>query len=180
MASIPRLGLLPAMAFCLLALSSCSRGKSIPPPQPLSAPGPAMAPEVSLVPERTDPAPERTLRVTAAAYNSTAAQTDSRPAEAAWGDSLVPGLRAIAVSRDLIPLGLGQGVTVRIEGLSGEFTVLDKMDARWRKRIDLYFGKDVAAARQWGERQVVIRWRDEGATHPVTGRALAAGDSLRD
>lgn len=172
MASIPRSGLLPAMACCLLALASCSRGKSIPPPQPLSIPEPAIAPERA-------PAPERTLRVTAAAFNSTVAQTDSRPAEAAWGDSLVPGLRAIAVSRDLIPLGLGQGVAVTIEGLPGEYTVLDKMDARWRKRIDLYFGKDVAAAREWGERSVVIRWRDEGATHPVTGRALAVGDSLR-
>jgi 3D (Asp-Asp-Asp) domain-containing protein len=168
------------MIFCL-ALFACSRGKDIPQAQPPSGPGPGSGPQSALqsAPERSLAA-ERTLRVTAAAYNSTVAQTDSRPAEAAWGDSLVPGLRTIAISRDLIPLGLGQGVTVRIEGLAGEFTVLDKMDARWRKRIDVYFGKDVEAARQWGEKQVVIRWRDEGATHPVTGRALAVEDSLRD
>lgn len=126
-----------------------------------------------------DPAPEHTLQVTASAYNSTAAQTDDRPGHAAWGDTLFPGLRAIAVSRDLIPLGLGQGVTVRIEGIRGEFTVLDKMDARWNKRIDIYFGTDVAAAREWGEQKVVIRWRDGGTVDSVTGRA-AAGDSLRD
>jgi 3D (Asp-Asp-Asp) domain-containing protein len=161
MASIFRLGRLQAMVFCLLALCACSRGKDIPPPQPPSG-------------------PERILRVTAAAYNSTVAQTDSRPAEAAWGDSLVPGLRAIAISRDLIPLGLGQGVIVRIEGLPGEFTVLDKMDARWRNRIDVYFGKDLAGARQWGEKQVVIRWRDSGSVDSRTGRALADRDSLRD
>jgi 3D (Asp-Asp-Asp) domain-containing protein len=161
MASISRLGRLRVMIFCLLALFALSGGKDLPQAQPPSV-------------------PERTLRVTAAAYNSTVAQTESRPTEAAWGDSLVPGLRAIAISRDLIPLGLGQGVTVRIEGLAGEFTVLDKMDARWRKRIDVYFGKDVAAARRWGEKQVVIRWRDTGSVDSLTGRALADEDSLRD
>lgn len=168
-----RWGRLQAISLCLLAFSACSRGKDIslaqPPPPPPSI----------YVPERT-PIPERTLQVTAAAYNSTVAQTDSRPSEAAWGDSLVPGMRAIAISRDLIPLGLGQGVTVRIEGLPGEYTVLDKMDARWRKRIDVYFGKDVAAAREWGEKQVVIRWVDTGSVDLRTGRALGDGDSLRD
>jgi 3D (Asp-Asp-Asp) domain-containing protein len=107
--------------------------------------------------------PERSLLVTASAYNSVPSQTDSRPGNAAWGDSLFPGLRAIAVSRDLIPMGLDQGVKVRIEGLQGEFAVLDKMDARWRKRIDIYFGRDVKAARAWGEKKVVISWRSAEA-----------------
>lgn len=161
MALIPRWGRLQVMMFCMLPLFFCRCGKENPQ-------------------ARTQPPPERTLQVTAAAYNSTVAQTDSRPTEAAWGDSLVPGLRAIAISRDLIPLGLGQGVSVRIEGLAGEYTVLDKMDGRWKKRIDIYFGKDVEAAREWGEQTVVIRWRDEGAVDQVTGRAVAIGDSLRD
>src|SRR5258708_4794417 len=98
--------------------------------------------------------------VTASAYNSLRSQTDALPTLAAWGDSLYPGLRAIAVSRDLIPLGLGQGAVVRIDGLPGEYRVLDKMDARWRKRIDVYFGNDVAGAKAWGEQKAVIRWRD--------------------
>jgi 3D (Asp-Asp-Asp) domain-containing protein len=156
---IPFMNRILAAAFCL-ALTRCSCGR-----EAASAP---------------PPAPERTLQVTASAYNSTPAQTDARPSEAAWGDSLVPGIRAIAVSRDLIPMGLGQGVGVRIEGLPGEFTVLDKMDARWRRRIDVYFGRDVPAARKFGERQVVIRWRDSGAVDSVTGRALTVEDSLRD
>jgi 3D (Asp-Asp-Asp) domain-containing protein len=126
------------------------------------------------------PPPERSLQVTASAYNSTVAQTDARPFHAAWGDSLAPGMRAIAVSRDLIPMGLGQGVAVRIEGIPGEYTVRDKMDARWRKRIDIWFGKDVEAARAWGERKVVIRWQDTASVDSVTGRALAAGDSAGD
>ena len=178
MDSIPRLGRLRTVMLCL-ALVGCSRGKNIPQAEPPSALERNPTSEPTLAPKPA-PAPERTLRVTAAAYNSTVAQTDSRPAEAAWGDSLVPGLRAIAISRDLIPMGLGQGVTVRIEGLDGEFTVLDKMDARWRKRIDVYFGKDVEAARQWGEKQVVIRWRDTGSVDSRTGRSLADEDSLRD
>ncbi|HKP95191.1 MAG TPA: hypothetical protein VJ385_05475 [Fibrobacteria bacterium] len=118
-------------------------------------------------------APERSLRVTASAYNSLRGQTDSRPDEAAWGDTLTPGLRAIAVSRDLIPLGLGQGAMVRIEGLPGEYRVLDKMHARWRKRIDVYFGVDLKGAREWGEQKVVIRWRDPGAEDSSAVRTSA-------
>ena len=61
------------------------------------------------------------LTVTATAYNSLPAQTSGDPNVAAWGDTLEPGMLAIAVSRDLIPLGLTRGVAVRIEGLPGEF-----------------------------------------------------------
>lgn len=96
------------------------------------------------------------LRVTATAYNSLPGQTWGDHTEAAWGDRLEPGMRAIAVSRDLIPLGLGQGVKVRIEGLSGEYVVMDKMAARFKKRIDIYMGDDFKAARKWGRKKVRI------------------------
>jgi len=96
--------------------------------------------------------------VTATAYNSVRAQTDGNPSIAAWGDRLQPGMRAIAVSHDLIRLGLTRGVYVRIDGLPGEWVVLDRMHSRWRKRIDIYMGVDVRAARRWGRRQVQIRW----------------------
>lgn len=42
------------------------------------------------------------LRVTATAYNSHSSQTDSTPNIAAWGDRLRPGMKAIAISRDLL------------------------------------------------------------------------------
>ena len=47
---------------------------------------------------------------------------------------------------------------VRIDGLRGEFVVLDKMPARWHRRIDLYMGTDEAAALAWGRRRVTIRF----------------------
>jgi len=104
---------------------------------------------------------EHSLDVTASAYNSTRAQTNDNPTLTAWGDTLAPGMRVIAVSRDLIPLGLGHGVAVRIEGLDGEYVVRDKMAARWEKKIDIYMGNDVAAARQWGKKELTIYWLAE-------------------
>jgi 3D (Asp-Asp-Asp) domain-containing protein len=101
---------------------------------------------------------ERSLVVTATAYNSLRSQTDGNPSLGAWGDRLRPGMRAVAVSHDLLALGLGRGTKLRIEGLPGEYTVLDKTARRWRKRIDIYMGVDVQAARQWGRRQVRIHW----------------------
>jgi 3D (Asp-Asp-Asp) domain-containing protein len=101
---------------------------------------------------------ERSLVVTATAYNSLRGQTDGNPSLGAWGDRLRPGMRVIAVSSDLVSMGLTRGAKVRIDGLPGEYTVLDRMGKRWRKRIDIYMGVDVNAARQWGRRQVRIRW----------------------
>lgn len=105
---------------------------------------------------------ERTLVVTATAYNSVPEQTSGDPFEAAWGDRLEPGMKCIAVSRDLLKLGLTRGVKVRIEGLEGEYVVLDKMAKRWKKRIDLYMGLDVQAAKQWGVQKVRITWTTGG------------------
>ncbi len=101
---------------------------------------------------------ERTLEVTATAYNSLPGQTHGDPTLTAWGDRLEPGMKSIAVSRDLIELGLGHGVEVEIGGLPGVYTVRDKMARRWRRKIDIYMGEDVEAARRWGRRQVEIRW----------------------
>ena len=105
----------------------------------------------------TAPPPHRLL-VSASAYNSLPEQTQGDPNVAAWGDVLVPGTRAIAVSRDLLELGLVRGVRVRIEGLPGEYVVLDKMAKRWTRKIDIYMGVDRKAALTWGVREVAIRW----------------------
>lgn len=99
------------------------------------------------------------LHVTATAYTSHASQTDSTPTIAAWGDRLHPGMKAIAVSRDLLKVyGLKHGQKIRIKGLSGEYAVLDKMNKRWRKKIDIYMGMNKRKAFKWGRRKVEILW----------------------
>ncbi len=99
------------------------------------------------------------LRVTATAYTSHVGQTDSTPNIAAWGDRLAPGMKVIAVSRDLLNVyGLKHRQKVRIKGLDGEFLVLDKMNKRWRKKIDIYMGMNKRNAFKWGRRKVEIQW----------------------
>ena len=99
------------------------------------------------------------LEVVATAYTSHVTQTDNTPMIAAWGDRLKPSTKSIAVSRDLLTeYGLKHRSKVRIKGLSGEFLVLDKMNKRWRKKIDIYMGMNRKAAFKWGKRRVVLLW----------------------
>ena len=101
---------------------------------------------------------KHTLKVTATAYNSLTGQTQGDPNLTAWGDRLEPGMKAIAVSRDLLAMGLTRGVQISIEGLPGTYVIMDKLHARWKLRIDIYMGTDINAARQWGRREVTISW----------------------
>jgi 3D (Asp-Asp-Asp) domain-containing protein len=100
------------------------------------------------------------LDVDVTAYNARAAQTDRTPTTAAWGDQLRPGMRVVAVSRDLLALGLDRGTRVEIDGLPGEYVVLDKMHRRWTRRVDLFMGQDVRKAMNWGKRKMRIRCLD--------------------
>ena len=108
------------------------------------------------------------LEVTATAYTSNPKETDSTPSLAAWGDTLKPGMKVIAVSKDLIKMGLSHGVDVSIDGIhvsidgiEGKYKVLDKMHNKWRRKIDIYMGKDIEKAKEWGKRKVIIRWVSE-------------------
>ncbi|MGY8869781.1 MAG: 3D domain-containing protein [Pseudomonadales bacterium] len=101
------------------------------------------------------------LEVTATAYTSSPQETDSTPSLAAWGDTLKPGMKSIAVSRDLIKMGLTHGVEVSIDGMAGKYKVLDKMNKRWKRKIDIYMGKDIKKAKEWGKRKVTIHWVSE-------------------
>ncbi|PTB83612.1 hypothetical protein C9926_02020 [Sulfurovum lithotrophicum] len=99
------------------------------------------------------------LRVTATAYTSHGNQTDSTPFLAAWNNRLRPGMKSIAVSRDLLTrYGMRNGTKVRIDGLRGYYRVRDKMNKRYKKRIDIYMGLDLRRALKWGRRSVVIYW----------------------
>lgn len=101
----------------------------------------------------------RMLEVTATAYTSSVGETDSTPTIAAWGDRLKPGMRVIAVSRDLLARGLTHGTLVQVEGFDKDFIVLDKMNKRWTKKVDLYMGNDKRAALNWGKKKVNICWK---------------------
>jgi 3D (Asp-Asp-Asp) domain-containing protein len=102
---------------------------------------------------------KRSLQVTATAYNSVASQTTfAQPTIAAWGDTLIPGMKVIAVSRDLIDSGLVHNKAVYLEGFEGAFLVKDKLNRRYTKRIDIYMGLDVKKARDWGKQKLSISW----------------------
>lgn len=93
------------------------------------------------------------FKVSATAYNSLPYQT--RPGTAgniaAWGDTLEPGMKAIAISRDLLDSGLVENARVLIEGFEGDtFLVKDKMHFRHRRKIDIYMGRDVEKAKEFG------------------------------
>jgi len=110
---------------------------------------------------KTDKPPKyswNTLKVTATAYNSVAYQTNSNPHITAFGDSLKPGLKYIAVSRDLLKLGLKHNTPVAIEGLEGLYLVKDKMHSRKRNQIDIYMGLNIKAAKKWGRKKVNIAY----------------------
>lgn len=101
---------------------------------------------------------EHVMKVTATAYTSMVCQTDRTPFLAAWNNRLKPGVKSIAVSRDLLALGLTNGTNVRIDGYTHNYKVLDKMNKRWEKKIDIYMGCNRKRALRWGKQTVTIRW----------------------
>lgn len=100
------------------------------------------------------------IKVTATAYTSSTKETDATPYLAAWRNKLSPTVPSIAVSRDLLDIGLTNGMKVRIKGLKGEFLVLDKMNKQWKNKIDIYMGNNRKKALNWGKRKVVVYWTD--------------------
>lgn len=99
-----------------------------------------------------------TICVTATAYNSVDYQTEGNPRITAWGDTLKPGMHAIAVSRDLIDLGLDHNAKVKLEGFDSIFLVKDKMHYRWRHRIDIYMGTNVNKAKKFGRKRINLAY----------------------
>ena len=143
-----------------------------------------------LPPAPAPPSPEAapgltSMSVVATAYNSLQSQTDDDPTMTAHGVELAPGMRVIAVSRDLEAMGLARGTRVRIEGLPGEWTVADRMADRWKRRIDVYMGNDVDRARRFGRREVRLQWRrplrqSPGAAAPPAESAAESSKSASD
>ena len=93
------------------------------------------------------------IEVTATSYNPVRSQCDDRPLETADGSLVAPGM--LGVSRDLLrkhKLHVGQKVV--LQGL-GTFTVTDKMNHRFRNRVDI-----ISFIPQWskkfGKRQLSL------------------------
>ena len=107
---------------------------------------------------KKEPAEKKSMTVTATAYNSIEGQTDDDPWTAAWNNRLRPGDKIIAVSRDLEKHGLTNGAKVRIEGLPGTYTVRDRMNKRYKNRIDVWMAEDLKRARKWGKKKLKISW----------------------
>jgi len=100
----------------------------------------------------------KSIEVTASAYNSVENQTSDQPNLGAWGDTLKPGMKCIAVSRDLLSIGIDHNTKVKITGLKGIYLVKDKMNERWTNKIDIYMGENIKQAREWGSKKVTIQY----------------------
>ena len=106
------------------------------------------------VPKMGTDFPKMGEQVTATIYHAVEGQTDSTPFVTASGKHINPnnpaGHRWIAVSRDLEPLGFVFGRKVMITGagkMDGVYTVEDRMNKRWTKRIDFLVNTDM----RWGK-----------------------------
>lgn len=89
-----------------------------------------------------------TVLVTATIYHATPGQTDDTPFITASNKIInsdnPAGHRWIAVSRDLEKLGFVFGVKVKVVGagdLDGIWTIQDRMNKRFTKRIDFLVNK---------------------------------------
>lgn len=106
------------------------------------------------------------MHVKATAYNSVPYQT--RPGSpgniTAWGDTLHDTIPSIAISRDLLDSGLVYGTMVKIHGYTYPFVVNDKMNRRFKNRIDIHFGKDIKKARKFGLKNLKICWDTPDST----------------
>jgi 3D (Asp-Asp-Asp) domain-containing protein len=98
------------------------------------------------------------IKVNATAYNSVVSQTNNNPNITAFGDSVKPGMKYIAVSSDLYRLGLKHNTPIKIDGFEVVYWVKDKMHARWKNKIDIYMGIDIKAAKKWGRKKIDIEY----------------------
>jgi hypothetical protein len=99
-----------------------------------------------------------TARVEVGAFAIELRDPRDEPWRGSWGDELRPGMKALAVSPDLVQRGLGRGTRVRIEGMPPSYRVRHQLGADTRERIEIFMGTDADAARRWHERRARIWW----------------------
>ena len=87
------------------------------------------------------------------AYNSVPEQTDSTPCIAADGSDICERREAgeMICATNAFPLG----TKLYIRNV-GECTVADRMNDRYQERVDLFFGNNTVAARQFGLNKLYV------------------------
>ena len=93
-----------------------------------------------------------------ATVSSYSAQDAGGVRQGAWGDELRPGMKALAVSERLVARGLVHRTEVRVEGLPGSYTVLDRLPPGSGIDAAVYVGAPTPASRAWGTRRAKLYW----------------------
>lgn len=106
--------------------------------------------------------PKDEVVVDATIYHAVEGQTDSTPLITASGKHIDPsnpaGHRWIAVSRDLEALGFVFGKRVMVMGaehMDGIYTVEDRMNRRWTKRIDFLVNESMKGGK-WENIKIIL------------------------
>jgi hypothetical protein len=99
--------------------------------------------------------------VTVAAFSIALRAPGEDPLRGRWGDELKPGIKAVAVSPDLVARGLSQGTRVRIEGLPSAYRVRDQLADGTLERVEIFMGTDAASAERFGEKRMRIWWETQ-------------------
>lgn len=105
-------------------------------PSPITVIEPESSKFTNHLPEIPGPRVRRTTYITATAYSSTVDQCDSTPCIAAKGFNLCKHNKENVIASNYLPIG----AKVRFPELYGDkiFTVQDRMNARYYKRIDFW------------------------------------------
>lgn len=102
--------------------------------------------------EATKPVPTGTVREVSA-YTSTVAQTDATPCISADGSDIC--VRYAAGEGICATNAYPMGTVLSVDGL-GTCVVADRMNARYRNRVDWYFGQDTPRAIEFGIQNLYV------------------------
>ena len=115
------------------------------------------AEEEQIQPQQIDLAPlrepQKSMVISATAYNSTVSQCDASPCIAARGFNLCEHNEEDVIAANFLPID----AEVRFPELYGDkiFTVVDRMHPRYNYRVD-FWKKDLQEAKEFGVRRVKI------------------------
>ncbi len=109
--------------------------------------------EFGELPEASNAAPKRVLTIPVTAYTSDVAQTDATPCIAARGFDLCAHNEEDVIAANFLPMG----AKVRLPDIYGDrvFTVVDRMNARYSYRVDVWM-REYQDARNFGVKYTTV------------------------